>query len=315
MHPRPFTYEELWNYTNAYARAIRKEFPGAPLAGPDTTGYEALWMTKVTSAGGIKNLPMMEAFVRDIGDLYRKEGIKLLDTIDIHCYPEASFDAERTERTADVMLRMRSVRELWDPSFYAESWFLAPTFYLRYVRSLIADHAPWLNLSCTEWNYLSNFDDDDIIGAVVTLDALAVHAREGVDLSAKWTGPHKGTVAEYANLIFLDDFDGHGGSIAGATYVNVSVAAAQYSSEPLLAAHGFISADKRTLHVLLVCRQAEGDMAVDLNLAGTPFEGSELDLYRLDDQHKSRGAPQKLSASERTISMPPTAAALIVARS
>ena len=132
----------------------------------------------------------------------------------------------------------------------------------------------------------------------------------------QWTGPAAGTVAEYSLLTFLNDYDGQGGSIAGATYVGVTAtpAAGQTSSEEMLGAHGFLSDDASTLHVLLICRQAEGSMRVDLDLRGTPFDHARLDLYRLDADHTTRAAPSTLSPSERSVTMPPVSAALLVAR-
>ena len=60
---------------------------------------------------------------------------------------------------------------------------------------------------------------------MLTVEALAIYAREGVDLATKWTGPAAGTVAEYALLQFLHDYDGQGGSVAGASYSDVTSSA------------------------------------------------------------------------------------------
>ena len=41
----------------------------------------------------------------------------------------------------DVALRMRQTRELWDESFYAETWFTMSMGYLRRIQGLMTDLA------------------------------------------------------------------------------------------------------------------------------------------------------------------------------
>jgi len=201
-----------------------------------------------------------------------------------------------------VTVRMRLHRELWDPTFYLESYVAKQAYYLRRLRSLAPE---WLSLSCTEWNYQKDFKDTDVVGAVISVDALAVYAREGVTLSTKWSAPSKGSVLEYALLQLLANYDGKGGTIAGSSYVNVS------SSSDMLGAHGFVS-DSGQLHVLLLNRQVEAALEVAVGLpSATARSGS---LYRLDAQNLQPGSPETLPAAggKVVVTIPAVSAALLV---
>ena len=305
VHPQPHTYNELWSYTLAYSLALRAAYPKLRLAGPDYTGFQALTDPVDRERGD--SIPFLEAFVSDLGEYERSHGgTRLLDVLDIHCYPEGEWDASRLDPAADHMMRMRLTRELWDESFYIESWLARPAFYLRWARQLIATHAPWLNLSCTEWNYQKDFKDDDVVGAVVSVDAIGVFAREGVDLANKWSSPEPGSVADYALLHFLHNFDGQGGSIAGAAYVKVD------TSSDLIGAHGFLSSDGQTVHVLLICRQYEGEVRVEVPV---PEQEGLVSVYRLDAQHVAPSSPELTTpmSGKIVVTMPPSSAALLVA--
>ena len=310
VHPQPHTYAELWSYTLAYSLALRAAYPKLRLAGPDYTGFQALSDPVEREQGG--SLPFMEAFVSDLGEYERSHGgTRLLDVLDIHCYPEGEWDASHLDPAADHIMRMRLTRELWDESFYIESWLARPAFYLRWARQLIATHAPWLNLSCTEWNYQKDFKDDDIVGAVISVDAIGIYAREGVDLANKWSSPEPGSVIDYALLHFLHNFDGEGSSIAGATYVEV------HTSSDQVGAHGFLSSDGQRVHVLLICRQYEGEVRVEVPIPeeDVRYQSELVSVYRLDAQHIVPSSPESIApkSGKIVVTMPPASAVLIVA--
>lgn len=306
VHPKALTYDELWSYTRTYGSAVRAAHPATQIAGPDTSSFQALW-EEVTSSAGHK-LPLIEAFIRDVASYHATHGVKLLDYLDIHCYPEASYNASRLTYAAEVTMRMRLTRELWDASFFAESWQLTPTYYLRRVREAIDTYAPWLKMSCTEWNYNKGFSDTDVLGAVQSVDALAVYAREGVDLATKWTGPKAGTVTEYGLLQFLHDYDGHGATIAGASYVNVT------TDSDMLGAHGFLAADGHTFYTVLVCKQYAGSMVTTVELPAA-FAQAAVHTYRLDAQHTARGSPEALTLAGGSahVTVAPMSATMLVA--
>lgn len=288
VHPQQLTYEELWNYTVAYSSSLKEQFPTIRIAGPDTSSYNAI-------------TDYVLQYVADIDAYETRYGVKLIDILDIHCYPEATYDSSDMSDNLDLTMRMRLHRELWDPSFYLESWNAKQAYYLRRLRSLAPS---WLNLSCTEWNYQKNFNDQDLAGAVISLDALGVYVREGVYLSTKWESPTNGSVLEYALLDLLNNYDQRGGSIVGTTYVNVE------TSTDLLGAHGFIS-DQGQQYVLLLCRQVSDDLIVTIT---HPTNAQSVSIYRLDMDHLKPSPPEiaSVAQNEVVVRMPPVSAALLV---
>merc|ERR1711924_92486 len=161
---------------------------------------------------------------------------------------------------------------------------------LRRLHEIIEQHAPWLKMSCTEFAYGG---DQDVADAVLTLDALAVYAREGVDLATRWTAPTLGSITAYAYSL-LNNYDQNGGSIAGLHYLNAT------SSEPLLGAHAFGDKDGKTKAVLLICRQHEGSLVASVNLGSS---SSTVKLYRLDSDHAAPAKPETLSSTKGVVSV------------
>ena len=79
VHPQPFSYDELFNKTLAYATALKAKHAGVRIGGPATSSYQALSMPAVQRLGGSgATLTLAEALVRDVGAHYAATGVKLL---------------------------------------------------------------------------------------------------------------------------------------------------------------------------------------------------------------------------------------------
>jgi len=300
VHPEPLGYDELWNYTVAYGEALQQAHPGVKLMGPDIAGFPDLFTRSCgADCQGHGSKPIIEWFIQQLGEYQQQTGTKLLEYLDIHCYPEG--DSWNNGDAADVTMRMRGTRELWDESFFAETWHVMPLGLLRRTQKLIDQYAPWLKMSCTEFVYGA---DTDVVDAVLTLDALAVYAREGVDLATRWTVPTAGSVTAYAYRL-LNNYDGHGGSLAGLSYVEVA------SSDALLGAHAFVSDDGSRQAVLLINRQYEGHMATTAKVDVATSSGK---LFRLGAGHMSPSDAElvPVNGGEVVIDLPPVSAALLV---
>lgn len=301
VHPEELKYDELWNYTVAYGEALTTAYPGVKLMGPDIAGFPNLFTrTCGDDCKAHGSVPIIEWFIKQLGDYEKQNNKQLLEYLDIHCYPEG--DNWQTGDAADITMRMRETRELWDESFFAETWFTMSMGYLRRLRTLADQHAPWLKMSCTEFSYGNEWD---VVDSVLTLNALAIYAREGVDLATRWSVPATGSITSYA-YAFLNDYDQAGGSISGLSYINSE------STESLLGTHAFGSADGTPSVFLLIGKHAEGNLVANVNLG---VSAAAVDLYRLDKEHASPGKPEALAAgSTVSVTMPPTSAALLVIR-
>jgi len=150
----------------------------------------------------------------------------------------------------------------------------------------------------TEFSY--GLWGSDIIDAVITMDALAVYAREGVDLATRWTAPEQGSIISSAYDLLNNRV-----SIVGMSYKTVT------SSHPLLGAHGFTDEDGSKEVVLLICRQHEGTLTATVTLP----RGVNSAKYYIFDADYVNDSPPQIAATDNgvvNVDMPPVSAAVVV---
>lgn len=243
VHPLPPTYDEIWNRTIAYASAIKQKEPDAQVTGPVTWGYCDLFTSAADSARGDcldgndrqghGGLPFVAWYLQQVCSYQTQSGIRLVDYLDLHYYPQGTnVSMSDADDPTTAGLRLRSLKELYDPAWVSESWigqYLGDTDSNHYnkpdliprVRAWIAQYCPGTRLAITEYNW---GNDNTVSGAVAQAEALAIFAREGVDLATRWIAPAANTQVEKAFAIFLN-YDGAGdrvqGDSVGATSANV----------------------------------------------------------------------------------------------
>ena len=233
VHPAPLSYDEIWQRTVAYAGAIKAQDPAARILGPVTWGYCDLFGSAVDDCldgsdraahGGV---PFVYWYLQQVCSYQAVHGVRLVDYLDLHYYPQGSgvvdfFDPPNGSETAEISARrLRLLKELHDPGWDAESWLAdlgnsPPWHYSRpqlipRVRTWIDAACPGTGLSISEYNWGA---DNGGSSALAQAEALAIFAREGVDMAARWVAPKAGSLVERAFRLYLD-FDGLGDSIQG----------------------------------------------------------------------------------------------------
>lgn len=243
VHPAPPTYDEIWTKTVAYASAIKQQEPDALVTGPVTWGYCDLFGSAADGCvdgsdrqnhGG---QPFVAWYLQQVCAYQAQHSIRLVDYLDLHWYPQDPNGAAGSiyggsEDSATVARRLNSLKELYDPTWVSQSWiadlgnadanhYSIPDLIPR-VRAWIGQYCPGTKLAITEYSWDSTDQTGD--GAVAQAEALAIFAREGVDLATRWVAPGAGTNAEKGFSIFLN-YDGAGskvqGDSVGATSANV----------------------------------------------------------------------------------------------
>ena len=246
VHPAPPSYDEMWDQrTVPYATAIKNADPQAQVYGPVTWGYCDLFSSAADGChvGADRNahggLPFVRWYLRQVCAYQQQHGVRLVDYLDLHYYPQGQIapnvgvvdfgDGANDGNTA--ALRLRSLKELYDPNWVAESWFAdlgdfdanhysKPQF-LRRVKAWIAAECPDIKLAVTEYQWGS---DHGASSALAHAEVLAIFGREGVDLATRWEAPEPGSRVERAFRLFLD-YDGNGSRVEGdsvrATSANV----------------------------------------------------------------------------------------------
>ncbi|MBS0557879.1 MAG: glycoside hydrolase family 44 protein [Proteobacteria bacterium] len=242
VHPQPATYDEIWNKTIAYASAIKQQEPNAQVTGPVTWGYCDLFGSAADTCmngsdrqnhGGIA---FVAWYLQQVCAYQTQHGIRLVDYLDLHWYPQDPHGASgaiysNDDDAATVGRRLRSLKELYDPAWVSESWiadlgntdanhYSIPDLIPR-ARAWIGQYCPGTKLAITEYAW---DQDQTADGAVAQAEALAIFARESVDLATRWIAPAAGTQAEKGFSIFLN-YDGAGSKVQGnsvsATSANV----------------------------------------------------------------------------------------------
>ncbi|MGA7992975.1 MAG: glycoside hydrolase family 44 protein, partial [Thermoanaerobaculia bacterium] len=222
VHPAGVTYDELWAKTAAVGAAIKAQDAGAKILGPAVWGWCAYFYSAADgcSAGGDRAAHGGEDFLPWYLDQARAwetaHGTRLLDTLDVHYYPQASGVAlTNDESVATSALRLRTLKSLYDPAYLDESWIgqaVGQAVYLiPRMKAWITAHYPDTKLAISEYNWGS---DDGISGALAQAEALAIFAREGVDLATRWVAPAENSRTEDAFLLYRN-YDGAGAGVAG----------------------------------------------------------------------------------------------------
>jgi hypothetical protein len=236
VHPNPSTYDEIWGKAADYGAAIKAQDPDALVTGPVTWGYCDLFGSAADDCldgadrqahGG---LPFVAWYLQQVCANPLAGGKPLVDYLDLHYYPQDPGGASgaiysNADDAATVGRRLRSLKELYDPTWVSESWigtldgsngddvpwhYTKPDLIPR-VRAWIDQYCPGTKLAITEYAWDGDQTAD---GAVAQAEALAIFAREGVDLATRWQAPAVNSKAEDGFRIFLN-YDGAGSKVDG----------------------------------------------------------------------------------------------------
>ena len=226
VHPQPTSYDELRDKTYAIAAAIKAADPSAQTVGPVLWGWTAyFWSALDFTSGGSwwLNPPDRNAhggmafsawYLQQMQDYETQNGVRILDYLDLHYYPQANGVSLSPAGNADTQaLRLRSTRALWDPTYEDESWIggAAEGPYVRLIPRMqewVDAYYPGTKLAMTEYNWGGL---EHINGALAQADVLGIFGREGMDLANLWDPPTSGQPGAYAFRIYLNyDGLGHG---------------------------------------------------------------------------------------------------------
>lgn len=310
VHPEPMGYDELLEKTIAFATAIRKNDPEALIAGPASYGWwEYFYSAKDHEAGFTKkpdrkahgDKPLIEWYLGKLKEHEQKTGVKLLDVLDVHFYPQSegvqgnNGDGEGTDEGTNAR-RMRATRALWDPSYKDESWIDDNVQLVPRMKKIIADNYPGLKLSIGEYNFGG---EQHMSGAATLAEAFGRMAQGGVDFAFYWMAPRNGSAAFSAFRAF-SNYDGAGGRFAG-KLVPVSTAKE--------AASVYAAKDGNKLVLVYVNRDGgkSFEEKVDLSSCGAVQSVKSFGIERAGDPRGLTPATTRVAqtGNEVAVKMPP----------
>lgn len=222
--PVPLDYDGLWDRTVAIAAAIKAEDPAAQILGPVSWGWCDLFTSAADASTQVSCIdgpdrqahggtPLVAWYLQQVCGYQQQHGVRLVDYLDVHYYPQGGVDGLQNagEDAPTAAKRMRSLRELWDPTWTAESWINDTVQLIPRMRGWVEANCPGTKLAITEYSWGS---DDGPSGAIAQAEVLAIFGREGVDLATRWVAPEPGTRTVDAFRLYLD-YDGNGSRVVG----------------------------------------------------------------------------------------------------
>ncbi len=310
VHPEPMSYDELLEKTIAFATAIRKADPDAMIAGPASYGWwEYFYSAKDHEAGFTKkpdrrahgDKPLLEWYLGKLREHEQKTGVKLLDVLDVHFYPQSdgvmgnNGEGEGTDEGTNAR-RLRSVRALHDPSYKDESWIDDKVQLVPRMQKIIADNYPGLKFSIGEYNFGG---EQHMSGAAALAEAFGRMAYGGVDYAFYWMAPRQGSAAFSAFRAFAN-YDGQDSKFLG-RLVPVSTAKE--------AASVFAVKDGNKLVLVYVNRDGAKSFEekVDLGSCGIVQSVKSFGIERTGDPRGLSPATARTqqSGNEVSVKMPP----------
>jgi hypothetical protein len=258
MRPEPLGYDELLQRAVDYGTAIREADPGAVIAGPAEWGWTGyLYSAKDMVAGGTSarpdrrahgDIPLIEWYLGKLSEHEQKTGVRILDILDLHYYPQANNVYGNAADPATSALRLRSTRSLWDKTYVDESWIKDKVALLPRMKDWVAKNYPGRGISIGEWNFGG---EGHISGALAIAETLGRFAQFGVTSAFYWTAPPAGSPGAQGFLTYRN-FDGKGGH-----FLDWYIPSTSASSDVSL----FASRDQEGKHVILVALNLSPDVA------------------------------------------------------
>ena len=236
VHPAPPGYDEVWAKGLAAAAKIKSRDPGAVVLGPETWGWCDLWTSARDAAAGDcltgpdraahGDLPwpawyMQQSCANRLPAGHPAAGKLPVDWLDIHFYPQGngvdglSGNQSVEDGAAIVAARLRSLKELYSPTWESESWIadgaVKVVQLLPRMRAWRDTYCPEMKLALTEYRW---GPDNTLSGALAQAEALAIFGREGLDMALRWVAPPAGNLAEKAFRLYRN-YDGAGAQVSG----------------------------------------------------------------------------------------------------
>jgi len=311
----PLSYDEHRDLTYAYAAAVKAADPNALIMGPSDFGWTAYFYSALdASAGGSwwenpqdrlqhGDTPFIEWYLQQMQAYETANGVRLIDYVDEHFYPQNYVDLNEDISPTMAALRLRSTRALWDPTYLDESWINDTVMLIPRMKQWVADNYPGTKTAITEYNWggLS-----DINGALAQADILGIFGQQGLDLATLWEPPSSNQPGAYAFRMYLN-YDGQGSKF-GDTRIYASSSA--QATVPVYAAE---RSSDGAITIMVVNKTSVDKTDVTLSLAGVnPLATAQVWRYSSANLSQIIQSGVSVSAGGFTMGYPANSITLVV---
>jgi len=238
VHPERATYDEVLSKFLRVARIIRREDAQAIIAGPSLWGWLATQQSAFDERGAWNKFQKYQDrdkhggktflawFVSEVAKIEAKDGVRLLDVIDVHYYPEGKVLRRGQDQTTAVRdARLASTRSLWDPSWKDQSWIDERIQFFNQLQTVANSVTPARKVAIGEYNFRG---EQDITGGLVQAEVLGILAWKNIYSAFYWTIPPQRSFAA-AGFAALRNYDGKGAAF-GDEFLENSIGVNAYLS-------------------------------------------------------------------------------------
>lgn len=281
IFPESLKAEEYIRRFVAGAKLIREADPKAKICGPEEWGWTGFQHSPYDAWYGARNgwhnpakpLPERSArggedflpwLLRKIGEEEKKAGMRLLDVVTVHYYPQGGEFGNGPGGPAMFQRRNESTRSLWDPNYVDKTWIRDKVRLIPRMKEWVARNLPGREIGITEYSWGG---DRHVNGATAQADILGIFGREGLDIANRWTYPKDGLPAERAIAMYRTADSGRRG------FGDKSVSCVAPNPDDLSAFAAVDSTDG-SLTVMVVSKGLEGSRTVKLDIAGFATKGA-----------------------------------------
>ncbi|HMA65434.1 MAG: glycoside hydrolase family 44 protein [Fibrobacterota bacterium] len=267
--PTPLSIDTMIARSVALSKAVKSVDPSVEIL-----GYEAFgWMEYLNfyQSNGWDNYKSnydwaISAYLGEMKKKSTEAGMRLLDVLTVHWYPEAKGDKRICEDTAGtestIQARLQAPRSLWDSTYVETSWITSsngnkPINLIPRLKKSIDTSYPGTKLGITEYNYGGSAH---ISGGLALCDVLGVFGSKGVYV-ANYHESVKGFLAPAFQM--YQNFDGK-----SSTYGDTSVAALSPNAEEYSVYASIDSKSSKLLHIMLINKKST-ESAVTFQIKGT----------------------------------------------
>lgn len=322
IHPTKPTCAEMFRKSITFARAIKSVDPAAMVFGGAYYGYG-----EHHNFQGAKDWHLYKVGYKSYTDAFLDKmkhasdsiGVRLIDVLDFHWYPEARGinNEGKSERICEggsndkgvAEARMQAPRTLWDSTYLEKSWVAESFGKVQLIPSLqksINHYYPGTQLAFTEFDYGGG---DHISGGIAMADVFGIFARYGVFMSNYWKAVDNYASAAYK--IYRNY------NAKKSTWGNVSIASETSDIINSSVYAAFETADSSALHIIVINKNWDQVMNGQFKVNSTTCY-KEAKVYQFNSQSSDIKQVNPVSSitTENTFSysVPPLSVSHLVLR-
>jgi len=319
IHPQKTGVEEYIQKSISAAKVVKKKDPNADVFGPASYGfngfrtfqdapdfYEARW----------KYDWFLAYYLARMKEASDKDGIRLLDVLDVHWYPEAQGNGKRivftqgnAEETSEA--RVQAPRSLWDREYTETSWICSsghcPIYLIPRLKEMIDKYYPGTKLAITEYEYGAGFHPS---GGVALADVLGIFGKYGVYMANYWMC--EWGAYSLAAFRLYRNYDGNGG-----VYGDINVSAKSSDVEKMTVYASLESNNKNNLHIILINKDLTNTQTARVSVI-SPNKYKTIKIFGFDKTTEGKitlkDAPA-IKSNKFSVDMPPLSAYHVIFKS